>query len=229
MTKSFRRIATAVFGAGGSRGPERAQRGRAVGFSLATAAYWIERTRGQRLDRVDFANRKPGRAWNRSGVDLEQRILSLRFELREHSVLGEYGLDAITATLREQTGSSPSRATIHRVLERHGVFDAVHRARRPAPPKGWYLPNVASHQAELDSFDFIEDLKIADGPLVAVLTATSLHGALADAWVMPQRSAQGTVVRCCRAGASSACPPTRSSTTTPCSRARITSPMRWAG
>jgi transposase len=105
------------------------------GFAPATAAYWIERARGQRLDRVNFANRKPGRAWNRCSVELEQRILSLRHTLREHSVLGEYGLDAIAAALHDEADSTPSRTTIYRVLERHGTFDAVHRVRRPAPPR----------------------------------------------------------------------------------------------
>lgn len=63
----------------------------------------------------------------------------------------------------------------------------------PHPPKGWYLPDVAQGEAELDCFDFIEDLKIAAGPLVSVLTATSLHGALADAWVMQHPGAQVTL------------------------------------
>jgi len=65
--------------------------------------------------------------------------------------------------------------------------------RRPAPPKGWYLPEVAAGRAEVDCFDFIEDLKIASGPLVDVLTAKSLHGASTDAWVLAQLSAKGTV------------------------------------
>jgi hypothetical protein len=65
--------------------------------------------------------------------------------------------------------------------------------RRPAPPKGWYLPDVAAGSAEVDCFDFIEDLKIAQGPLVNVLTAKSLHGTLTDAWVMLQHSAKGSV------------------------------------
>ena len=164
-----------------------------LGFSVASAAYWVERARDKRIDRVDFANRSPGRAWNRTGADVEQRILSLRDALREQSVLGEYGLDAIGSALQRDGGAVPSRTTIYRVLERHGAFDATHRQRRPAPPKGWYLPDVASRGAELDSFDFIEDLKIADGPLVSVLTATSLHGALADAWVMPQPTARATL------------------------------------
>jgi hypothetical protein len=36
-------------------------------------------------------------------------------------------------------------------------------------------------------------LKIAGGPLVSVLTATSLHGALADAWVVEHPSAKATL------------------------------------
>jgi hypothetical protein len=55
------------------------------------------------------------------------------------------------------------------------------------------LPKLAGGKAELDSFDFIEDLKIADGPLVCLLTGISLHGALADAWVMRQRRTTSTI------------------------------------
>ena len=165
------------------------------GVSVGAAAYWVERARGQRIDRVDFANRKPGRPWNRTALELERHILEQRAVLREHSVLGEYGPDAIGLAMRteDEVERVPSRSTIYRVLARHGALDAVHRQRRPAPPKGWYLPDLASGQAELDSFDFIEDLKIADGPLVSVLTGTSLHGALADAWVMPSPSARATL------------------------------------
>ena len=63
----------------------------------------------------------------------------------------------------------------------------------PAPPKGWYLPEVAAGRAEVDCFDFIEDLKIAEGPLVNALTAKSVHGALTDAWMLSQLSARGAV------------------------------------
>jgi len=164
-------------------------------MSLGGVTYWVERARGRRLDRVAFANRKPGRASNRTPARTEQRILSTRRALREESVLGEFGPDAIGLALRQDRALDPvpTRATIHRVLARHGALDGVHRQRRPAPPKGWYLPDLAAGQAELDSFDFIEDLKIAGGPLVDVLTATSLHGALAEAWVMEHASARGTL------------------------------------
>lgn len=164
------------------------------GLSVGLAAYWVARVRGERLDRVAFGNRKPGRAWNRTRPALERRILNVRRQLREQSVLGEYGPDAIGLTLQNRRSIKrvPSRITIYRVLARHGALDSAHRQRRPAPPKGWYLPDLASGKAELDSFDFIEDLKIADGPLVFVLTGTSVHGALADAWIMPQPSAVAT-------------------------------------
>ena len=115
--------------------------------------------------------------------------------LRENSILGEYGPDAIGLALQEDSSLEqlPSRMMIYRVLERRGALDGTHRQRRPAPPKGWHLPALAKGQAELDSFDFIEDLKIAGGPLVSVLTATSLHGALADAWVVEHPSAKATL------------------------------------
>lgn len=135
------------------------------GVSVGTVAYWVEHARGQRLDRVRFDDRKPGRAWNRIRMDVEARILSVRRTLREDSVLGEYGPDAIGLALQEDSSLEqlPSRTTIYRVLERHGALDGTHRQRRPAPPKGWHLPALAQGQAELDSFDFIEDLKIAGG------------------------------------------------------------------
>ena len=168
---------------------------------VSTVAYWVERACGDRIDRVQFANRKPGRAWNRTLARTEQRILRTRRQLRERSTLGEYGADAIGIALQERAtasshkvgGQVPARATIYRVLERHGVLDAVHRQRRPAPPKGWYLPALAAAETELDSFDFIEDLKIASGPLVSVLTGVSLHAGLTAAWIMPQPSAKATV------------------------------------
>jgi hypothetical protein len=155
-------------------------------------SFWVERSAGQRLDRFSFADHKRGRAWNRTEAALERNILQTRAGLREHSPLGEYGADAIERALREH-GSAVSRATINRVLKRHGATDAHGRVRRPAPPKGWYLPEVAAGRAEVDCFDFIEDLKIAGGPLLCVLTGKSLHGALTDAWVLDRLSARGSI------------------------------------
>ncbi|MGH8761163.1 MAG: helix-turn-helix domain-containing protein [Burkholderiales bacterium] len=165
------------------------------GISVGAVAYWVAQARGKRLDRVSLSNRKPGRPWNRTAAKVEQRILSARASLREDSILGEYGPDAIGVALHEDDALEqvPGRTTIYRVLVRHGALDGTHRQRRPAPPKGWYLPDLAAGRAELDSFDFIEDLKIADGPLVSVLTAISLHGALTDAWIMEQVRARTSI------------------------------------
>jgi hypothetical protein len=162
---------------------------------VGAVSYWVAQARGKRLDRVSLSNRKPGRPWNRTAAEVEQRILSVRSSLREESVLGEYGPDAIGLALREEAmlEQVPARATIARVLARHGALDGTHRQRRPAPPKGWYLSDLAAGRAELDSFDFIEDLKIADGPLVAALTATSLHGGLPDVWIMVPVRARSTL------------------------------------
>src|SRR5207247_1148840 len=72
--------------------------------------------------------------------------------------------------------------TINRILARRGAFDLQRRVRRPAPPPGWYLPRVVGGAAELDQFDVVEGLHIKNGPEVEVLTVTSLHGGLVDAW-----------------------------------------------
>jgi hypothetical protein len=165
---------------------------RDFGVDVSTVSFWVNRSAGQKLDRVSFADHKSGRPWNRTETAMERHILQTRTHLREQSVLGEYGADAIERTLQEH-GSRVSRATINRVLKRHGATDAHGRVRRPAPPKGWYLPEVAAGRAEVDCFDFIADLKIAGGPLVCVLTGKSLHGALTDAWVLNKLSAQGSV------------------------------------
>ena len=163
--------------------------------SVSAVARWVARAAGCRLDRVDVSDRPPGcaRGWNRTAVRVEHRIVELRRSLREESILGEYGAQAIQVALQAEMAAGPALATINRVLSRHGLQDAARRIRRPAPPRGWYLPEVAAGRAEVDCFDFIEDLKIAEGPLVNMLTAKSLHGALTDAWVLTQLSAKTTL------------------------------------
>ncbi len=163
-------------------------------LSVSTVAFWVGRAGESRLDRVDFSDRAPGcpSGWNRTPAAIEQRVVKLRRSLREDSDLGEYGARAIHAALRAEHAPAPSMATINRVLSRHGLQDTARRVRRAPPPRGWYLPEVVVGRAEVDCFDFIEDLKIAEGPLVDMLTAKSLHGTLTDAWVLLQLSAKGT-------------------------------------
>ena len=165
---------------------------------VSTVALWVGRAKGRRLDGVDFSGRVLGcvRGWNRVARSVEQRIVVLRKALREHSILGEYGATAIQMALQAETSSpAPSIATINRVLSRQGLQDTARRIRRAAPPKGWYLPEVAAGNAELDSFDLIEELKIANGPLIWVLNATSLHGGLVDSWPLEQAVAKRVLER----------------------------------
>jgi len=156
---------------------------RQFGVGVATVACWAHRARGQRLDRVDWSDRPsvPHKT-RRTETSLEDRVLRVRRQLA-HSDLGAVGADALRqALLAEGLAKVPSVRTINRILGRRGVLDGRQRARRPAPPKGWYLPEVAAAKAELDGLDIVEGLVIKDGPQVEVLNAVSLYGGLVASW-----------------------------------------------
>jgi hypothetical protein len=121
-------------------------------------------------------------------------VLTIRRRLKDHSPLGEFGAAAIRRET-EIRAVTPllSLSTIGRILRRHGVLDGRRRVRRPPPPRGWYLPEVAAAQAELDSFDTIEGLAIRGGSDVTVLTGVSLHGGLTAAWTARAVSAKTVV------------------------------------
>lgn len=143
-----------------------------------TVVRWVQRTQGKRLDRVDFKDqpRGPKRPHNRSSRTLEDQILKIRHELRTHSVLGEYGANAIHRQLQTlDLDAVPSIRTIGRILQRRGALDRRQRVRHPAPPKGWYLPDVAVPDAELDLFDYVEQIYTGGKDLI-VLNVVSLHG-----------------------------------------------------
>ena len=156
---------------------------RQFGVGIATVVFWVQRAKGRRLDRVDWADRScaPHRT-RRTDTSLEDLVLQIRRELAD-SDLGAVGAAAIRQELL-QRGSSPlpSVRTINRILGRRGVLDSRQRTRRPPPPRGWYLPDLAGAQVELDSFDIVEGLVIKDGPQVEVLNGVSLHGGLVASW-----------------------------------------------
>ncbi len=121
-------------------------------------------------------------------------MLTLRVELKDRSDLGEFGARAIRDALKAKGITQlPSARTIGRILERHGALDGRKRTRRPAPPAGWYLPDLAARRAELDSSDIVEGLVIKGGTRVEVLNATSLHGGLVASWPMGVVTAKAAV------------------------------------
>jgi hypothetical protein len=162
--------------------PLRAVAGR-FGVGVATVAYWVQRADGQRLDRVDWSDRsRAPHTTQRTDISLEDLVLTTRRDLALGD-LGAIGAAAIHQALVDKgVDDIPSVRTINRILGRRGALDGRKRTRRPAPPRGWYLPDVAKAVAELDSIDIVEGLVIKDGPHVEVLNAVSLHGGLTASW-----------------------------------------------
>jgi transposase len=156
---------------------------RAFAVGVTTVAHWVERAKGQRLDRVDWSDRsRAPHKTRRTDTSLEDLVLKARTDLAQ-SDLGAVGADAIRQALEDQgVAKVPAVRTINRILGRRGALDGKKRTRRPPPPTGWYLPDVAAGRAELDSIDIVEGLVIKDGPQVEVLNGCSLHGGLVISW-----------------------------------------------
>ena len=165
----------------------------AFGRSHSTVLFWLRRAEGRRLDRVEWEDRSSApQQPRRTPIEVEDLVLLLRRDLKERSDLGEFGALAIQEELRRRHAPLvPSIRTIGRILERRGALDLGRRVRRPAPPIGWYLPEVAARRVELDSFDTVEGLVIRGGIHLEVLTGISLHGAIVSAWPMPAVIAPG--------------------------------------
>lgn len=161
---------------------------RRCGVSLSTLQLWLGRAGERPLDEVDWHDRPHvAHRIRRTPQETEALILTVRRELRDESVLGEFGAAAIRQTLLTRPdlpGPPPSIRTIGRVLDRGGALDGRRRVRRASPPPGWHLPDLAARGVELDSFDVIEGLRFQGGATLDVLTAISLHGSLPGAWPM---------------------------------------------
>lgn len=179
------------------RGQSQRSVARRFGVDLRTVQRWIERAQGKRLDRVDWSDRPrgPHKPANRTPPNMEELVIQTRHELRQESDLGEYGAEAVHRTLTEHGVSKvPSVRTIGRIFDRRGLLDHKRRRRRKAPPRGWYLPDVADGRCEIDQVDIVEGLKIKDGPLVEVLNVISLHGGLVASWPEAASVTSRTVV-----------------------------------
>jgi putative transposase len=166
--------------------------------SPSTVHHWVHHAHGQRLDRVDWSDRsRVPRTTQRTEATIEELVLEVRRHLQTTSDLGFHGAATIRQAL-DACGveSPPSVRTINRILRRRGVLDGQPRVRRPPPPLGWYLPQVAARGHELDSFDVVEGLVIKGGPQVEVLNGVSLHGGLVASWPVLASVTAKLVVEC---------------------------------
>jgi len=163
----------------------------------STVGRWVAHANGQRLDRVDFHDKKSGtsKPKNKSPSKLEKRVLQLRKYLKEKSILGLHGADAIQKEMRKRGDKNvPCLRTINNILKRNGMFDGRTRIRRPAPPPGWYLPGLQQRKHELDSFDILEGLYLHGGQEVQLLNGLSLHGNLLHSVADETQTAENTVL-----------------------------------
>jgi hypothetical protein len=86
----------------------------------------------------------------------------------------------------------PGIRTINRILKRHGCFGSQRRIRY-TPPRGWYLPEVVTGFTELDSFDYVEDLRLeGKHGFVQLLNDISLHGKLVCSFPFPRMTVENT-------------------------------------
>jgi hypothetical protein len=179
-------------------GRSQQQVARDFGVSPATVNRWVRHAHGQRLDRVDWSDRSPiPHTTQRTTAALEDLVLEVRSRLQAESDLGFFGAEAILDSLRVRgVAPLPAERTIYRILRRRGVLDGRHRVRRPPPPPGWYLPEVARRSRELDSVDIVEGLVIRGGPQVEVLNGISLHGGLVASWPRGESITAKFVVEC---------------------------------
>lgn len=150
---------------------------------VATVSLWVQRARGRPVDRVDWRDRseRPHRIW-RTTPAVVRAILRLRRQLIRHDALGEYGPQAIHYHLRASGHPAPCARTIARWLARLG-HSGRERWRRPAPPKGRYLADVAAGHAEVDSADVVEGLRLRRGGRVEVLNVLGLWNPQPDSLV----------------------------------------------
>jgi hypothetical protein len=203
---------------------------RRFGVGLGHLQYWLARTRGPKLDRVDWADqsnasRQQGRQIH---VRRQRRVLAWRRELRPGE-LGFIGAQAIREALLSERpkGQRPSRRTLGRMLKAHGALDAVRRVRRTAPPAGWYLPDVAARDAELEAFAVIEDLPLEAGPRRDVFTTRALWGRCAGPGSVPPDAPAGSANAWKPTGGSTAVRRMPSATMIRAAKARTPIRMYW--
>jgi hypothetical protein len=88
----------------------------------------------------------------------------------------------------------PAVRTINLILKRNGCVDGKRSICYQSPPRGWYLPEVAKGKAELDCYDYVEDLRLeGQHEFANIFNGVSLRGGLVCSFPMIRMTAENTV------------------------------------
>jgi hypothetical protein len=156
---------------------------RQFGVSRPTVSRWGARAAGRRLERGAWSERPSApHCVHRTLPAVDAQVLARRRDWRETSALGAYGAPAIHRAWPVESSGPPPVRTLGRILARRGARDGQARVRRPAPPRGWYVPAVAQGPADCACCDVVEGLVWRGGPAVAGRPALAVHAGLPETW-----------------------------------------------
>jgi transposase len=165
--------------------------------SKSTVQRWVAFVKGKRLDRVDFHDKQSGtkQPKNKSSTKLEKRVLQLRKYLKEKSILGLHGADAIIDEIFKRGDQNvPTRRTTNNILKHNGMIGHRTRIRRSTPPPDWYLQDLQKQKVELDTFDIVESLYHYGGQEVQLFNGLSLHGNLLHSSAVSTVTTENTIL-----------------------------------
>jgi len=144
---------------------------RSFGVSKTFVAKMVKRFKEGGTEALEPRSRAHLSDPNKTSLDLEDRIVSLRKELLD------FGVDADAATIETHLSrvmdTSPSISTIHRVLVRRGFVTPQPKKR----PKSSYIRFEADQPNEMWQSDFTE-YELATGRTVQILNFIDDHSRL---------------------------------------------------
>ncbi|MEV6039291.1 IS481 family transposase [Nonomuraea sp. NPDC052116] len=140
---------------------------RRFGVSRQAVHRWLGRYRDQGLAGLSDRSSRPRTSPTRTPAEVEALICELR---RNHPRWGARRL-VWELTRRGCPGPVPSRATVHRVLARHGLVQVTPRGRRREDYKRWQR----SESMQLWQMDIVGGIMLADGTECKVVTGVDDH------------------------------------------------------
>jgi transposase InsO family protein len=137
------------------------------GVSRQAVHRWLGRYRDEGLAGLSDRSSRPVSSPSRTPAEVEALICELR---RNHPCWGARRL-VWELSRRGCPGPVPSRATVHRVLVRHGLVQVTARGRRREDYKRWQR----SEPMQLWQMDIVGGIMLADGTECKVVTGVDDH------------------------------------------------------